>query len=185
MRIVVLRVGCEDVEVIRSVQVGLCEVFSDTVCDVFERVMVIPRDAYNMARRQFLSSSILSRIWGYTGSSKIDRVLGVTDVDLFVPGLNFVFGEAECPGRAALISLCRLRSEFYGDSADSGLLIERSVKEAVHEVGHTLGLGHCKDPLCAMLFSNSVDDTDRKRPVFCEKCHGLVVECLKRVSDLV
>ena len=139
MRIVVLRVGCVDLEVVRSIQAGLCEVFSGTVCEVFEQVMVMPRDAYNVARGQFLSSSILSRIWEYARSSGIDRVLGVTDVDLYVPRLNFVFGEAECPGRAALISLCRLRSEFYGDSSDSGLLVERSVKEAVHEVGHTLG----------------------------------------------
>ena len=139
MRIVVLRVGCVDLEAVRSIQVGLCEVFSGTVCEVFEQVMVMPRDAYNVVRRQFLSSSILSRIWEYARSSGVDRVLGVTDVDLYVPGLNFVFGEAECPGRAAIISLCRLRSEFYGDSSDSGLLVERSVKEAVHEVGHTLG----------------------------------------------
>jgi archaemetzincin len=181
MRIVVLRVGVEDVEVMRSIQVGLCEVFSGTVCEVFERMMVMPRDAYDVARGQFLSSSILSRVWGYVESSGFDRVLGVTDVDLFVPGLNFVFGEAECPGRAAIISLCRLRSEFYGGSPGSGLLVERSVKEAVHEVGHTLGLGHCQDSLCVMFFSNSVDDTDRKRSVFCEKCGRLVVECLKRV----
>jgi len=181
MRIVVLRVGCVDLEVVRSIQAGLCEVFSETVCEVFEQMMVMPQDAYNVVRRQFLSSSILSRIWKCVESCGVDRVLGVTDVDLYVPGLNFVFGEAECPGRAAIISLCRLRSEFYGDSLDSGLLVERSVKEAVHEVGHTLGVVHCYDPLCVMFFSNSIDDTDRKRSVFCERCRGLVVECLKRV----
>jgi len=180
MRIAVLRVGRVDLEVVRGVQVGLCEVFPGTICEVFEQLMAVPRDAYNVARRQFLSSSILSRIWEYVESSGVDRVLGVTDVDLYVPGLNFVFGEAECPGRAAVISLCRLRSEFYGESSDRELLVERSVKEAVHEVGHTLGLVHCQDPLCVMFFSNSIDDTDRKGPVFCERCHGLVVECLKR-----
>ena len=181
MRIVVLRVGCVDLEVVRGIQVGLCEVFSGTVCEVFEQMMVMPQDAYNVVRCQFLSSSILSRICEYVGSCGVDRFLGVTDVDLYVPRLNFVFGEAECPGRAALISLCRLRSEFYGDLSDSGLLVERSVKEAVHEVGHTLGLVHCHDPLCVMFFSNNIDDTDRKRSVFCERCRGLVVECLKRV----
>ena len=181
MRIVVLRVGCVDLEVVRGIQVGLREVFSGTICEIFEQMMEMPQDAYNVVRHQFLSSSILSRIWEYARSSVVDRVLGVTDVDLYVPRLNFVFGEAECPGRAAIISLCRLRSEFYGDSSDRGLLVERSVKEAVHEVGHTLGLVHCHDPLCVMFFSNSIDDTDRKRSVFCEKCDRLVIERLKRV----
>jgi len=181
MRVGVLRVGSVDFEVVRGVQVGLCEVFSGVVCEVFERVMVVPQDAYNVARRQFLSSSILSRICECVEFSGVDRVLGVTDVDLFVPGLNFVFGEAECPGRVAVISLRRLRPEFYGCSLGSGLLVERSVKEAVHEVGHTLGLVHCQDPLCVMFFSNSIDDTDCKRSVFCERCRGLVVECSKRL----
>lgn len=63
MRIVVLRVGCVDLEVVRSIQAGLCEVFCGTVCEVFGQLMVMPRDAYNVVRRQFLSSSILSRIW--------------------------------------------------------------------------------------------------------------------------
>ena len=70
---------------------------------------------------------------------------------------------------------------FYGYPVDSGLLVERSVKEAVHEIGHTLGLVHCRDPLCVMFFSSSFDDTDCKRSAFCERCHGLVVECSKRL----
>lgn len=181
MRFGVLRVGYVDSEVLRGVRVGLCGVFSGVVCEVFERVMTVPQDAYDVGRHQFFSSCILSRICEYAESFGFDRVLGVTDVDLFVPRLNFVFGEAECPGRAALISLFRLRPEFYGFPVDSGLLVERCVKEAVHEVGHTLGLVHCQDPLCVMFFSNSIDDTDCKRGVFCERCRGLVLECLERV----
>jgi len=181
VRVGVLRVGSVDFEVVRGVRVGLCGVFSGVVCEVFERVMVVPQDAYDVGRRQFSSSSILSRICDCVESFGVDRVLGVTDVDLFVSGFNFVFGEAECPGKAAVISLFRLRPEFYGCSSDSGLLVERSVKEAVHEVGHTLGLMHCRDPLCVMFFSNNIDDTDCKRGVFCERCRGLVLERLKRV----
>ena len=98
------------------------------------------------------------------------QVLGVVNVDIFVPGLNFVFGEAQCPGEAALISLWRLKPEFYGASEDRELFLERAVKEAVHEVGHTLGLRHCPRASCVMYFSNSIMETDRKRSTFCERC---------------
>ena len=97
-------------------------------------------------------------------------ILGVTGVDLTAPGLNFVFGLADPRGRAALISLARLYPEFYGQPRDPRLFKERAVKEAVHELGHLLGLGHCPDPACVMSFSNSLTDTDKKGPGFCQQC---------------
>jgi archaemetzincin len=137
--------------------------------------MSIPLDAYDSRRKQFNSSRILTKISNLSKKHGFERILGITDVDLFAPHLNFVFGEAEYGGRAAIISIFRLRPEFYGEDFNKKLLVERSVKEAVHEVGHTLGLGHCDNPACVMFFSNSISDTDRKGAFLCEKCGGLVL----------
>ena len=106
-------------------------------------------------------------------SSGEEVVLGVTGVDLTVPGLNFVFGLADPRSRAAVISLARLYPEFYGQPRDPSRFKARAVTEAVHELGHLLGLGHCPDPACVMAFSNSLSDTDRKGPGFCAPCREL------------
>ncbi len=99
-------------------------------------------------------------------------ILGVTGVDLYVPGLNFVFGLADPRSRGAIISLARLYPEFYGQPRDPRLFKERALKEAIHELGHLWGLGHCPNAACIMFFSNSLTDTDRKGPEFCAKCRG-------------
>ena len=75
----------------------------------------------------------------------LSGILGVTDVDLAIPMLSFLFGQAQLDGRVAVVSLCRLHQEFYGLPADRGLLRERTVKEVLHELGHTFGLAHCSD----------------------------------------
>jgi archaemetzincin len=90
--------------------------------------------------------------------------------DLFVPGLNFVFGLADRLRRRAIVSLARLRPEFYGEEPDESIYFARALKEAVHELGHLMGLGHCSNPRCVMFFSNSLVDTDRKHWEFCDRC---------------
>jgi archaemetzincin len=138
-----------------------------------------PLTAYDPVRRQFLSTAILEAMLGERHiaagtrarkAQKADRVLAVIDRDLYVPHLNFVFGTAG--GRGAVISLTRLRQSFYGCAEDEGLFRTRVLTEAVHELGHTFGLGHCPDPVCVMFFSNSLGDTDRKGPGFCPLCRA-------------
>ena len=112
------------------------------------------------------------------------RRLGVTCVDLYVPILTFVFGEAEVGGARAVVSFHRLRQEFYGLPGNPELERERLLKEAVHELGHTLELTHCDDYRCAMAPSHSVEWIDLKESVFCPDCresatqrqHGRAVE---------
>ena len=180
MKLTVLRIGNVDTEVVQHVLHGLSQTFPEVECTLSESVMPIPKEAYNQARHQYHSTHILAKIIKYVEKLDVDNVLGVTAFDLYVPGLNFVFGEARCPGKVAIISLFRLNPEFYGQSANKQLFYERAVKEAVHEVGHTLGLVHCKNSSCVMFFSNSILDTDRKESKFCEKCSTFVAGLVRK-----
>jgi archaemetzincin len=172
MEIGILPIGHVDVTVTLRIQEELPKVFPDTTCRIIDEQLPLSERAFDKKRKQYRSNVILSELQGYAAKKKVlSRVLGVVDADIFVPELNFVFGEAACPGKAALISLWRLKSEFYGAAPDMELFTERLLKEAVHELGHTLGLRHCVRSSCVMYFSNSIFDTDKKQSVFCDQCY--------------
>ena len=172
MKIGILRVGRVDSYVISRIQENLNTIFPKTECTLIDEIMPIPEEAFNNTRQQYRSDVILSSVRSLAEKKKaLDLVLGILDVDIFVPELNFVFGEAECPGKAALISVSRLRPEFYGKAPNMELFLERTTKEAVHELGHSLGLRHCFNPFCVMYFSNSIFETDRKQSLFCTRCY--------------
>jgi len=128
--------------------------------------------AYNPERKQYLSSKLLASLEKSGGD---ERVVDIADVDLYVPRLNFVFGEADIVSGTAIVSLCRLRQEYYGLAPDEALFLERATKEIVHELGHTFGLGHCPNNKCVMHFSNSLADTDLKEAHFCNKCRPRII----------
>jgi len=127
-----------------------------------------PEYAYNPNRRQYLASKVLNEIKKIK-ANYADKVLGITDVDLYARGLNFVFGQAELEGRNCLISVIRLDPKFYGYKYNKNLFYDRILKEAIHELGHTFGLKHCNNRKCVMVFSNSLLNTDYKSSNFCEK----------------
>jgi archaemetzincin len=126
--------------------------------------------SYDPLRRQWNAAKILQDLQELGERQEAERVLGITEVDLFIPILTFVFGLAHLRARAAVISLARLRQEFYGLAPDPEVLLERLEKEAVHELGHTWGLVHCSDFACTMHFSNAAEEIDLKGRDFCERC---------------
>jgi archaemetzincin len=172
MKIGVLAVGQVAPEMLAALAEGLEKTFPDTNVQVIKQSLPLPEQALDKKRNQYNSNVILNEILGSWSKMPCYRIiLGVVDMDIFASGLNYVFGEAFTPGRAALISLWRLKPEFYSDSANLAVYSVRSLKEAIHEVGHTLGLQHCSKTLCVMHFSNSIFDTDKKQSLFCDQCY--------------
>jgi archaemetzincin len=130
-----------------------------------------PRYAFNKDRGQYHSTAILRRLSAVKGKDQLG-ILGVAEVDLFIPDSPFVFGEADRESHSAIVSLARLRPEFHGAAQNNDLLRARGRTEVVHEMGHLMGLSHCDDPRCVMFFSSSVADTDRKGWQLCNDCRA-------------
>jgi archaemetzincin len=136
----------------------------------------IPEGAYDEARGQYQSVEIMKAV-ARSRPGDAARILGVTEVDLAIPMLTFVFGQAQLDGPVAVLSVCRLRQEFYGLKSEQGLLRERVVKEALHELGHTFGLTHCLEPKCAMSLAAHIGMVDNKEERYCAHCGEQLARC--------
>ena len=132
-----------------------------------------PAPAYHIERQQYHSSELLQRMQALAGLQHW-RVIGITAVDLYIPILKYVFGEAQMGGPCAIVSFHRLRQEFYGLDRDDALLSQRLLRESVHELGHTFHLHHCQDYRCAMASAHAVEWIDLRENSFCDSCRSQV-----------
>ncbi|MFQ5688045.1 MAG: archaemetzincin family Zn-dependent metalloprotease [Candidatus Scalindua sp.] len=178
-KICIIPVGTIDKEILHYTQKELEDRFNVKI-DI-GRQLEDPTYAYHKQKRQYHSTKILKRIQklrltGY------DRVLGIADVDLYVPERTFVFGEAVIKKKVAIISLTRLRQRFYNLPEDLTLFRKRIIIEAVHELGHTYGLRHCTNNKCVMFLSKVLSDTDQKGSVLCSNCNA-IMEDKKTITD--
>lgn len=124
---------------------------------------------YDAARRQYASFPVLEMLARICPADAL-KLLAVTECDLFIPVLTFVFGHAQLAGRVAVVSFARLRQEFYGLPTQREVFLDRAYKEALHETGHMFGLIHCAERTCAMSLATNVRQIDLKRAAFCAPC---------------
>ena len=129
--------------------------------------------AFDPGRRQYGSIPVLEMLTRlYPPDAR--KLLAITERDLFIPVLTFVFGHAQLGGGAAVVSLARLRQEFYGLEPNREVFLERADKEVLHEAGHTFGLVHCADRNCAMALATNVRQIDLKQAAFCASCAAML-----------
>jgi len=167
---------------IGKIQWWLLDETKDPLQELFGKEVFIhngidfPYELVSRDREQLHSTRLIDTL---AGLGLRGLVLGITDYDLYVPGLNFVFGEADPIEGTGVISIKRLKKQFQEDDVDQGILIERTIKEAVHEMGHLFGLKHCPASHCAMHFSDTVEATDGKEKAFCEACYMTLAQIIK------
>jgi archaemetzincin len=126
---------------------------------------------YDPIRRQYNGTKLLKEVETKFSSDSV-KTLGLFSVDLFIPILTYIFGQAFLNGRSGIASLYRLSNERYGMSTNDKIIFERFIKEIIHELGHTFGLVHCHNPTCVMRSSTYVEDIDQKSGGICIKCRA-------------
>ncbi len=163
---------------IGSIPRGLCREVGTHLQEVLEVPFEVlvglgePKYAYNAGQKQYHAAAIVRRVGQAITPRKHLLGLGLVGVDLFMPDVNFVFGDADRAQRAALVSLARFEPSRYGRPPDHALVVRRLLNEALYEIGHVLGLPGCNNEACAMFMANTLSDTDRKAGRFCDACQS-------------
>lgn len=176
--IYLLRIGEIDSVILKILEKDLNITFEgyNIKVDIHSDVIQLDKIEYSLERGQYNASRILEEISKMYHKKYIFRILGVMDKDIYTKDYNFIFGTAKFFSKEALISVTRLRDEFY---KESGVIYKKPInndefalrvfKEGIHELGHTFGLEHCYNS-CIMQFSNCLADTDNKPVEFCYSC---------------
>ena len=177
--IVIIGHGNFEKKFLQEIASGLTQEFLFPV--VFEESHIDISEFYNPMRRQYDGNKILMEL-DSSSSEGIIKKIGLFRVDLFIPILTYIFGQAPLNGKTGIASLYRLRNEQYGMKKDEDLLLERFKKVVIHEMGHMFGLLHCYVPTCIMRSSTYVEDLDQKSMHFCKKCRAEISPSLSALQ---
>lgn len=169
--ITLIAIGNFDREFLEKISVAVKHEFNGTI--IIKETRIDLSDFFDPVRRQYNGDKLL----GIIDSMRVPettKTIGLFNVDLFIPILTYIFGQAQLGGRTAIASLYRLSNERYGMMSNDTFLLERFQKEVIHELGHTFGLIHCHVPTCVMRSSTYVEDIDQKEMHLCLSCRKLI-----------
>ena len=170
-RVELVRIGTVAPGILRSLAAELAPCLAREV--TVAAVTIDPAPAFDPLRRQYRVDDLLLALLDPPPPAGVKRV-GVTNLDIFLPVFTHVLGLAQHGGQVAVVSLHRLRPDEPDHPDPAGVLRRRLLREALHELGHTLGLVHCTVPWCAMRASRAAEEVDLKDAAFCRTCAGEV-----------
>ena len=173
--------GPVDLKILQHLRTAIADFFSLPV-----RILPpkpLPPHTYHLPRNQYHSTRLLEYLL-HEDQDEPFRVLGITAVDLYIPIFTFVFGEAQLDGKAAIISTFRPGGGAGDIRPSRPLFLERLIKLSLHELGHTFGLAHCRQPGCLMGFAANLEKLDQKNLEFCEYCRILLDDYFNNANDL-
>ena len=133
--------------------------------------LVSPEYAFDQGRMQY-DAGVILKAFESLPFADYEKVIGVLNLDLFVPIFAHVFGEARQGGKFALVSLFRLDENPESLFSPSPLMYERAAKVALHELGHLFNLHHCERQRCLMHFAGGLDHLDETPLNLCRYCSG-------------
>jgi len=143
----------------------------------------LPQSAFMESRNQYNSMAVIKYLAEDHASARL-KVLGITNKDLCTPILTYVFGEAYMGGEAAVVSCFRLYRGESGEPVSTDHFLDRLVKVALHEVGHTFNVPHCHTDRCVMRASNSLKELDDKLNYLCNYCELFLFEAVAEAMKL-
>lgn len=176
--IVISPVGSQDPDILSLVsrEIGSFFGYETKIITLLENIDF----AIDFKRNQYYSTIVLEKL-AERAPVNATKVLAITKHDLFIPILTHVFGEAQLGGKTCIISTYRLMEDLHSMEWEKALKL-RVVKEALHELGHTFKLRHCKDKSCIMSYSRSMLDVDRKSNQLCRYCRRLLDDEVERLQ---
>ncbi len=173
-------IGDLDAGLIKPIRKGITRIFDFKTSEI--PLLQDIDFALDPARMQYHSTLILKKLEGLATPATI-KLVAITAVDLFIPILTYVYGEAQLGGTSSIISTHRL-TEGISQINDPETYINRATKEAIHELGHTFSLRHCPDITCIMHYSRTIAEVDQKSDRFCRYCTILLEDEKKKLMDL-
>jgi archaemetzincin len=168
--------GPIDPDILRSLRTTLAKFLRLPVRML--RPKALPLQTYHVTRQQYHATQLLEFLKDDV-ETKAFRILGITAEDLYIPIFTFVFGEAQLDGKAAVISMFRPRGDADGSTPPKSLFLRRLLKLSLHELGHTFGLGHCRQEGCLMGFSSNLEKLDQKKIALCDYCQILLTDSFR------